>query len=51
MNLPGFAGSSEDLFDFTKAGMGWDFDFSTMDLETFFSIDQSLDSTALNQSG
>lgn len=32
------AGSSEDLPDFTLSDMGWDFDFSTMDLEAFFSI-------------
>lgn len=31
--------SGEDLFDFTQADMGWDFDFSTMDLETFLSVD------------
>ncbi|EAW09056.1 fungal specific transcription factor domain-containing protein [Aspergillus clavatus NRRL 1] len=32
------AGSSEDLPDFTLSDMGWDFNFSTMDLEAFFSI-------------
>ncbi|KAJ5452561.1 hypothetical protein N7445_000744 [Penicillium cf. griseofulvum] len=31
------AGSGEDLLDFTQSDMGWDFDFSTMDLEAFFS--------------
>ncbi|KAL4890651.1 hypothetical protein BDV59DRAFT_89328 [Aspergillus ambiguus] len=31
-------GSGEDLLDLTLSDMGWDFDFSTMDLETFFSI-------------
>ena len=31
--------SGEDLFDITQADMGWDFDFSTMDLETFLSAD------------
>lgn len=30
-------GSSEDL-DFTQSDMGWNFDFSTMDLEAFFSV-------------
>ncbi|KAJ5999577.1 hypothetical protein N7451_007387 [Penicillium sp. IBT 35674x] len=36
-------GSNEDLLDFTQSDMGWDFDFSTMDLEAFFSIYQSGD--------
>ncbi|KAF9890472.1 hypothetical protein FE257_005877 [Aspergillus nanangensis] len=31
-------GSGEDLLDLTLADMGWDFDFSTMDLEAFFSV-------------
>lgn len=31
-------GSSEDLLDFTQSDMGWNFDFSTMDLEAFFSV-------------
>ncbi|KAJ6115455.1 hypothetical protein N7486_001233 [Penicillium sp. IBT 16267x] len=34
-------GSNEDLLDFTQSDMGWDFDFSTMDLEAFFSVYQS----------
>ncbi|KAL4875272.1 fungal-specific transcription factor domain-containing protein [Aspergillus karnatakaensis] len=36
----GIAGSGpgEELLDFTLSDMGGDFDFSTMDLETFFSI-------------
>lgn len=36
-------GSNEDLLDFTQTDMGWDFDFSTMDLEAFFSVYQSAD--------
>ncbi|KAJ5715601.1 uncharacterized protein N7483_012782 [Penicillium malachiteum] len=35
--------SNEDLLDFTQTDMGWDFDFSTMDLESFFSVYQSAD--------
>lgn len=31
-------GSADDLLDFTQSDMGWNFDFSTMDLEAFFSI-------------
>ncbi|KAL4815036.1 hypothetical protein BDW67DRAFT_191714 [Aspergillus spinulosporus] len=41
MHMPattGSAGTGEDLLDFTLSDMGWDFDFSTMDLETFCSI-------------
>ncbi|KAE8354608.1 hypothetical protein BDV28DRAFT_146976 [Aspergillus coremiiformis] len=39
LNPPsGSVGSGEDLLDLTLSDMGWDFDFSTMDLETFFSI-------------
>ncbi|KAE8344812.1 hypothetical protein BDV24DRAFT_160115 [Aspergillus arachidicola] len=39
LNPPsGSLGSGEDLLDLTLSDMGWDFDFSTMDLETFFSI-------------
>ncbi|KAF5862893.1 hypothetical protein ETB97_011034 [Aspergillus alliaceus] len=34
----GSVGSGEELLDLTLSDMGWDFDFSTMDLETFFSI-------------
>ncbi|KAL4799194.1 fungal-specific transcription factor domain-containing protein [Aspergillus venezuelensis] len=34
----GSVGSGDDLLDFTLSDMGWDFDFSTMDLEGFFSI-------------
>ncbi|KAL3481371.1 fungal-specific transcription factor domain-containing protein [Aspergillus californicus] len=39
----GSVGSGEDLLDFTQSDMGWDFDFSTMDLETFFSISPAFD--------
>jgi hypothetical protein len=39
----GSGGSGEELLDFTQSDMGWDFDFSTMDLETFFSVYQSND--------
>ncbi|KAJ5129985.1 uncharacterized protein N7515_006024 [Penicillium bovifimosum] len=39
----GSLASGEDLLDFTQSDMGWDFDFSTMDLEAFFSIHQSND--------
>ncbi|RAH53576.1 C6 zinc finger domain protein [Aspergillus piperis CBS 112811] len=39
----GSLGSGEDLLDFTQSDMGWDFDFSTMDLEAFFSINPTLD--------
>lgn len=36
-------GSNEEMFDFTRSDMGWDFDFSTMDLEAFFStLDQPM---------
>lgn len=35
-------GSNEDLLDFTQSDMGWNFDFSTMDLEAFFSIYPSI---------
>ncbi|KAJ5618781.1 hypothetical protein N7510_002765 [Penicillium lagena] len=38
----GSIGSGEELLDFTQSDMGWDFDFSTMDLEAFFSIYQSM---------
>ena len=31
-------GSGEDLLDLTQSDMGWDFDFSTMDLEEIFSV-------------
>ncbi|KAH1270760.1 hypothetical protein KXW98_004322 [Aspergillus fumigatus] len=34
--------SSEDLPDFNLSDMGWDFDFSTMDLEAFFSIQPTM---------
>ncbi|KAB8264651.1 hypothetical protein BDV32DRAFT_145328 [Aspergillus pseudonomiae] len=44
LNPPsGSLGSSEDLLDLTLSDMGWDFDFSTMDLETFFSIYPNVD--------
>lgn len=39
----GSGGPGEDLLDFTQSDMGWDFDFSTMDLEAFLSIYQSPD--------
>ncbi|PWY84832.1 C6 zinc finger domain protein [Aspergillus heteromorphus CBS 117.55] len=39
----GSVGSGEDLLDFTQSDMGWDFDFSTMDLEAFFSINPTMD--------
>lgn len=50
-NLPLFEGpetggsgaSNEDLLDFTQSDMGWSFDFSTMDLDAFFSTYQSTD--------
>lgn len=38
-------GSTEDLLDFTQSDMGWNFDFSTMDLEAFFSVYQSADAS------
>lgn len=38
-------GSSEDLLDFTQADMGWDFDFSTMDMEAFFSVYKTADAS------
>lgn len=38
-------GSSEDLLDLTQSDMGWNFDFSTMDLEAFFSVYQSADAS------
>ncbi|CAI7616827.1 unnamed protein product [Penicillium glandicola] len=43
----GSVGSGEDLLDFTQSDMGWDFDFSTMDLEAFFSIYQSNDAPVI----
>ncbi|PLB46558.1 C6 zinc finger domain protein [Aspergillus steynii IBT 23096] len=33
---------SEELLDLTMSDMGWDFDFSTMDLEAFFSINPNM---------
>lgn len=39
----GSAGSGDDLLDFTQSDMGWNFDFSTMDLDAFFSVYQSND--------
>lgn len=39
------AGSGEDLLDLTQSDMGWNFDFSTMDLEAFFSVYQSADTS------
>ncbi|KAJ5691768.1 transcriptional regulator family: Fungal Specific TF [Penicillium macrosclerotiorum] len=41
----GSGGSNEDLLDFTQSDMGWNFDFSTMDLEAFFSVPQSMDTS------
>ena len=38
-------GPSEDLLDLTQSDMGWNFDFSTMDLEAFFSVYQSVDAS------
>ena len=32
-----------ELLDFTQSDMGWDFDFSTIDCEAFFSVYQSND--------
>ncbi|KAJ5583150.1 hypothetical protein N7535_001770 [Penicillium sp. DV-2018c] len=43
----GSMASGEDLLDFTQSDMGWDFDFSTMDLEAFFSIYQSNDAQVI----
>ncbi|CAG7966597.1 unnamed protein product [Penicillium olsonii] len=46
MGMPdtgGSVGSGEDLLDFTQSDMGWDFDFSTMDLEAFLSVYPSND--------
>lgn len=37
MRVPS-VGSGEDLLDLTQSDMGWDFDFSTMDLEEIFSV-------------
>jgi hypothetical protein len=39
------AGSGDDLLDLTQSDMGWNFDFSTMDLEAFFSVYQSADTS------
>lgn len=50
MDMPattGGTGSGEDLLDFTLSDMGWDFDFSTMDLETFFSVSPAFDAPAV----
>lgn len=44
-------GSTEDLLDFTQSDMGWDFDFSTMDLEAFFSVYQPTDPSILPDGG
>ncbi|KAF7516090.1 hypothetical protein PCG10_002489 [Penicillium crustosum] len=41
----GSAGSGDDLLDFTQSDMGWNFDFSTMDLDAFFSVYQSNDAS------
>jgi hypothetical protein len=43
----GSVGSAEDLLDFTQSDMGWDFDFSTMDLEAFFSVYPANDAAAI----
>ncbi|KAL4778649.1 hypothetical protein BJX76DRAFT_366061 [Aspergillus varians] len=50
MNMLATSGSSasgEDLLDFTLSDVGWDFDFSTMDLETFFSVSPAFDAPVL----
>ncbi|KAL4912639.1 hypothetical protein BDW62DRAFT_206290 [Aspergillus aurantiobrunneus] len=50
MGMPpatGSAASGEDLLDFTLSDVGWDFDFSTMDLETFFSISPAFEAPVL----
>lgn len=39
----GSIASGDDLLDFTQSDMGWDFDFSTMDLEAFLSVYPSND--------
>lgn len=41
---PASVGSGE-LLDLTMSDMGWDFDFSTMDLEAFFSINPNMGAT------
>ena len=38
-------GSNEDLLDITQSDMGWDLNFSTMDLEAFFSVRQPADTS------
>ncbi|KAL4804141.1 fungal-specific transcription factor domain-containing protein [Aspergillus unguis] len=50
MHMPvgaGSTGNGEDLLDFTLSDTGWDFDFSTMDLETFFSVSPAFDAGGL----
>lgn len=42
LEMPETVGEGEDLLDFTQSDMGWDFDFSTMDLEAFFSVYQPM---------
>ncbi|KAJ5151569.1 hypothetical protein N7492_009864 [Penicillium capsulatum] len=41
----GSNGSGEDLLDFTQSNMGWNLDFSTMDLEAFFSVYQPVEAS------
>ena len=43
----GSGASSEDLLDFTQSDMGWNFDFSTMDLDAFFSTYQAAEPSFL----
>ncbi|KAH8422478.1 fungal specific transcription factor domain-containing protein [Aspergillus melleus] len=38
---------SEELLDLTMSDMGWDIDFSTMDLEAFFSINPTMGAPAV----
>ncbi|KAL2812719.1 C6 zinc finger domain protein [Aspergillus granulosus] len=49
MHMPattGSAGPSDEL-DFTQSDMGWDFDFSSMDLGAFLSLSPAFDTTLL----
>ncbi|KKK23501.1 hypothetical protein P175DRAFT_0533402 [Aspergillus ochraceoroseus IBT 24754] len=43
LSASGSVHSGDDLLDFTQSDMGWNFDFSTMDLESFFSLTPTLD--------
>lgn len=40
-------GNGEDLLDLTQSDIGWDFDLSNMDLEEFFSVYPSTDTSTL----